>query len=180
MRKEGGLWDAVLAFENLHRAAYQVLRGKRDQVQAGEFFFDLEGNLLRLQRELRSSTYQPGAYREFWTSDPKPRLISAAPFRDRVVHHALVNTIEPAFERRFSAHSYACRKGKGTHRALQQFERWARSRRYVLKMDISKFFPSINHELLKGSVSMTLKDAKVLALCDTLIDSSNPQEPVRS
>ena len=123
------------------------MRGKRDQVKAGNFFANLEGNLFQLQRELATHAYEPGSYRTFWISDPKPRLISAAPFRDRVVHHALVNLIEPIFERRFIHHSYACRRGKGTHKALDQFVEWSRSTRYVLKMDIRKFFPSLDHAI---------------------------------
>jgi retron-type reverse transcriptase len=178
MRRVGELWDQLTAFDNLYRAAYRTLRGKRGKVQAGDFFFALEGNLLRLQRELRAHEYRPGGYRSFWITDPKPRLISAAPFRDRVVHHALVNVIEPVFERRFIHHSYACRMGKGTHRALRQFVDWARSSRYVLKMDVKKFFPSIDHALLKERIRHTVKDPHVLWLCDVIVDHSNDQEPV--
>lgn len=172
------LWKHVVSFENLSRAAYRVLRGKRDQMRAGEFFLDLEGNLLRLQKELRTQTYRPGPYRTFWITEPKPRMISAAPFRDRVVHHALVHVIEPIFERRFIHHSYACRTGKGTHRALQQFVSWGRSSRYVLKMDIHKFFPSLDHTVLKSLLRRTIKDPQVLWLCDLVIDCSNKQESV--
>ena len=178
MRRIGGLWAALTSFDNLYCAAYQVLRGKRGKQHAGDFFFDLEGNLFRLQDELRSHTYHPGAYHTFWITDPKPRLISAAPFRDRVVHHALVNSIEPVFERRFIHHSYACRTGKGTHQALRQFTTWVRSSRYVLKMDIHKFFPSLDHTVLKNYLRLALKDPDVLWLCDAIIDGSNKQEPV--
>jgi RNA-directed DNA polymerase len=178
MRRAAGLWESVLAFENLHRAAYQVLRGKRSSAAAGDFFLDLEDNLLGLRHELRTGTYHPGPYRAFWIIDPKRRLVSAAPLRDRVVHHALVNVIEPVFEPRFIHHSYACRKGKGTHRALRQFTRWARTSRYVLKMDVRKFFPTIDHAILKERLRRVIKDAAVLRLCDAIIDGSNPQEPV--
>jgi retron-type reverse transcriptase len=178
MHRINGLWEKVTSFENLYHAAYRVLRGKRGQIHAGDFFANLEGNLLRLQRELRARDYRPGGYRTFWITEPKPRLISAAPFRDRVVHHALVNVIEPIFEARFISHSYACRTGKGTHRALQQFTAWARSSRYVLKMDIKKFFPSIDHEVLKQSLRRALKDVHALWLCDLIIDHSNEQEPI--
>ena len=177
MRRAGGLWEQLLSFENLHRAAYQVLRGKRRRAAAGDFFLDLEDNLLRLQSELGTGTYRPGAYRTFWIADPKRRLISAAPFRDRVVHHALINVIEPVFEPRFIFRSYACRRGKGTHRALRQFVAWARTSRCVLKMDIHKFFPTIDHAILKGLLRHRLKDPRVLALCDAIIDGSNAQEP---
>ena len=178
MKRIGNLWPGVITFDNLYRAAYRVLRGKRGQVRAGHFFFDLEGELFRLQRELISQIYRPGGYRTFWISDPKPRLISAASFRDRIVHHALVQVIEPVFERRFIHHSYACRKGKGNHRALRQFVKWARSARYVLKLDVRKFFPSIDHEILKKTIRAAIKDVRVLELCDLIIDGSNRQERV--
>lgn len=178
VRRATDLWKKLTSFENVHAAAYRVFRGKREQVQAGEFFRDLEGNLLKLRQELVDGSYEPGPYRSFWISDPKPRLISAAPFRDRVVHHSLVSVIEPVFERRFIAHSYACRTGRGTHRALRRFEGWARSTRYVLKMDVRKFFPSMDHEILKARLHRAIKDSAVLALCNLIIDSSNEQEHV--
>ena len=178
MKRIGNIWADIIAFENLHRAAYQVLRGKRGQVQAGEFHIDLEDNLFQLHEELKTYAYEPGPYRTFWISDPKPRLISAAPFRDRVVHHALVNIIEPIFERRFINHSYACRTGKGTHKALDQFVKWSRSTCYCLKMDIRKFFPSLDHEVLKEIIRRSLKDTEVLWVCDLVIDHSNEQEPI--
>ena len=179
MKRVDGLWPQLVSFENLHSAAYQVLRGKRGQPRAGELFQDLEGELLRLRDALSSGTWQPGPYRTFWISDPKPRLISAAPLRDRVVHHALVNVIEPSFERRFIHDSYACRRGKGTHKALDRFAHWGRSHRYVLKMDIRKFFPSMDHEVLKQRLERVLRDPDILGLCDLIIDGSNEQESVR-
>lgn len=178
MQRVHDLWQQVASFENLHRAAYRVLCGKRGKVHAGDFFFDLETNLLRLQRALADQTYRPGGYRSFWITDPKPRMISAASFRDRVVHHALIGVIEPFFEHRFIAHSYACRREKGTHRALQQFVGWTRSSRYVLKMDIHKFFPTLDHDILKERLRRVLKDSEVLWLCDLIIDGSNEQEVV--
>jgi retron-type reverse transcriptase len=178
MHRAGNLCDSVASFENLYAAAYRVLRGKRDRAAAGDFFSDLEGSLFRLQEELRGGSYRPGGYRTFWIREPKPRLISAAPFRDRVVHHALVNVIEPVFERRFIHHSYACRTGKGTHACLDQFVRRARSSRYVLKMDVARFFPSLDHGVLKEQIRRAIKDPRVLALCDVIIDGSNEQEQV--
>lgn len=178
MNRTGNLWPQVTSFEALHQAAFRTLCGKRDRPEAGLFFRDLEANLLRLQRELVAGAYAPGPYRTFWIRDPKPRLISAAPFRDRVVHHALVAALEPVFERRFIFDSYACRTGKGQHRALARFVQWARTSRYVLKLDVAKFFPSIDHEILKARLRRVLKDRAVLGLCDVVIDGSNPQEPV--
>ena len=119
----------------------KAARGKRGKPAAAGFEFRLEENLLALQEELRSGCYQPGPYVSFPIHDPKRRLISAAPFRDRVVHHALVNVIEPLFERRFIHDTYANRKGKGTHRALDRCTQYLRRYAYVLPIDVRQFFP---------------------------------------
>lgn len=180
MKRLGNLWPGLVSFANLHTAARRALRGKRARPDACAFHGELEANVLALQRALVSGTYEPGAYRTFSIVDPKRRLISAAPFRDRVVHHALVQVLEPVFEPRFIHHSYACRTGKGTHAALHQFVRWARATGMVLKLDVKKYFPSIDHEVLRSLVRRAIKDPDVLALCDLIIDRSNPQEPVQA
>lgn len=113
-----GSYADLYAWENLYSAWRKAARGKRGRGAAAAFEYRLEDNLLQLQEELATARYQPGAYASFTIHEPKRRLISAAPFRDRVVHHALCNVIEPAFERSFITHSYANRVGKGTHRAL--------------------------------------------------------------
>lgn len=100
------------------------------------------------------------------------------PNRDRIVHHALVNVLEPIFERTFIANSYACRKGKGTHAGVKRCQQFARRFRYVLKADVQKFFPSLDHEILKALVARKIKDKDVLWLAGQIIDHSNPQEEV--
>ena len=117
------------------------------------FLLNLEWELIGLQRELVDGSYQPGRYRTFEIREPKPRLISAAPFRDRVVHHALTQVLEPVFEKRFSRDSFACRKGLGTHRAIAQAKQGMRRYRFALKCDVRKYFPSIDHEILKGQLA---------------------------
>lgn len=176
MKRTGNLWAQLVSFENLRTAARRALKGKRSSSKACLFHLDLERNLLGLQDELIGGDYRPGSYRTFWISDPKRRMISVAPFRDRIIHHALVQVLEPAFENRFIHHSYACRRGRGTHAALNTFREWARSSRYLLKMDIRKFFPTIDHRILKDRINSVIKDPQVLQLCDILIDSSNAQE----
>ena len=139
------MYDQIYAFDNLY-AAYRAARlGKRQRPEVAAFEFNLEDELFQLQDDLRRQTYQPGPYHSFFVHDPKRRLISAAPFRDRVVHHALCNVIEPLFERRFIGDSYANRLGKGTHRALDRCQHFARRYRYALQLDIVQFFPSIDH-----------------------------------
>jgi retron-type reverse transcriptase len=174
----GQLFDRITEYENLRQAAWAGFKGKRGRASANALFMDLEGQLLQLQADLRSGRYQPGPYRAFTIVDPKPRLISAAPLIDRVVHHAVVRVLEPRFERRFIHHSYACRTGKGQHRALAQFRDWARRFRYVLVLDVHKFFPSIDHEVLAGVLFRTVRDPAVRDLIRRILAGSNPQVPV--
>ena len=136
MRTHKHLFDGVCSFRNLVRAYRKARRGKRDKPDVVAFDFRQEDELLQLQRELLSGDYRPGGYRNFLLFEPKRRVISAAPFRDRVVHHAICNVIEPLFERRFIYDSYSCRPGKGTHKALDRFTKYARRQRFVLKADI--------------------------------------------
>lgn len=171
MQRYGQLWPQVVAFDNLLLAARKAQRGKRFRDNVLAFNHRLEQNLLRLQRELMTQTYQPGGYRRFEILDPKPRIISAAPYRDRVVHHALCNVIVPLLERRFIADSFANRTGYGTHRALKRFVRFARNSRYVLQCDVRKYFPSIDHSILKSAVRRYIKCKETLWLLDLIIDS---------
>jgi retron-type reverse transcriptase len=172
------LWPRLIAFPNLFRAARQAERGKRFRPDVARFHFHLERALWALHTELAGHTYRPGPYRSFTIREPKERLISAAPYRDRVVHHALVGVLEPIYERSFIADSYACRKGKGTHAAVARCQQFARRFRFVLKADVQKFFPSLDHQVLKALVARKVKDPDVLWLVGQVIDHSNPQEPV--
>ncbi|MBN1148459.1 MAG: hypothetical protein JXA78_14460, partial [Anaerolineales bacterium] len=135
------------------------------------FEYRLEDNLLALQAELSSFDYHPGPYHSFYIHEPKRRLISAAPFRDRVVHHALCNLIEPIFERAFIADSYANRLGKGVHRALARAQGFARRFRYVLQCDVVQFFPSIDHQILYSILARKLDDPGVLWLAARILES---------
>jgi len=128
-----------------------------------------------LQRELQSGEYRPGDYRAFTIYERKPRVISAAPFRDRVVHHAILNVIEPNIDRRFIDDSYACRIGKGTHAAVARYQQWAGRYCYALKMDVRRYFPSIDHDLLKAKLRACLKEPPLLALLDRIVDSSQAE-----
>jgi RNA-directed DNA polymerase len=165
------MYDLLCSWENLREAHRKAARGKRGKSPAAAFEVRLADNLLALQSELASLTYRPGAYHSFYIHEPKRRLISAAPFRDRVVHHALCNVIEPVFERSFIADSYANRVGKGTHRALDRAQGLTQRFRYVLQCDVRQFFPSIDHSVLRGTLAHKLKDAQVLWLVDRILES---------
>lgn len=136
---------------------------------AARFEHRLEDHLIALQEALRERSYRPGAYHSFYIHEPKRRLISAAPFRDRVVHHALCNVIELRFERSFIRDSYANRVGKGTHRALDRCQRFARRFRYVLQCDVVQFFPSVDHAILRQNLARKIKDADVRDLIDRIL-----------
>jgi RNA-directed DNA polymerase len=165
------LWPDVVRWENLLLAYRKCRRRKRYKIVATEFDFRWEENLLQLQRELCDGTYEPGEYRHFYISEPKPRKISAAPFRDRVVHHALVTVLEPLFERRFIYDSYACRRGKGTHRALDRTQKYLRRFDWCLKTDVVRFFPNVDHQLLFQQISKTIQDRRVLDLIAVILRS---------
>ncbi len=129
-------------------------------------------------REVQSGTYRPGRYTKIEIFDPKHRIVSAAPFRDRVVHHAFCAVCEPVFERGFIHDSYANRVGKGTHLAVARYEKFRDRFRYVFRCDIFRYFHTIDHEILKRDLRRRLACERTLDLADRIIDGSNPQEPV--
>ncbi|MCP4536636.1 MAG: hypothetical protein GY832_05775 [Chloroflexi bacterium] len=158
----GELYEQIHTWDNLRLAHGKAARGKRGREPAARFEYLLADNLLQLQEDLRQKTYQPGPYNSFYIHDPKRRLISAAPFRDRVVHHALCNAIEPLFDRGFVRDSYANRVGKGTHLALDRAQAFARRHPYVLQCDIRQFFPSIDHAILRDILARKIDDSDVM------------------
>ena len=165
------MYQQLTSWENLRLAYRRAAKGKRGQPGVAAFEHALEDRLVELQDELRAQTYRPGRYTSFYIHEPKRRLISAAPFRDRVVHHALCNVIEPIFERSFIADSYANRIEKGTHRALTRAQELARRYAYVLQCDIRQFFPSIDHAILRSILSRKIVDSEVLWLVEQILAS---------
>jgi retron-type reverse transcriptase len=178
MRRAGNLWPEIVCWDNLLDSALQAARGKKNRPDVARFLFQLEPNVCQLQRELEAGVYTPEDYRSFWIHDPKERLISAAHFRDRVVHHALTRVLENVFEPRFTPNSFASRKGFGQHKALSKARAAVGRYRYVLKCDIRKYFPSIDHRILKDLLARVVKCKRTLALAARIIDGSNEQEEV--
>ncbi len=172
------LFDEIASFAALRAAALRAARGKRSKPGAAAFLAGLETEILRLERELAAGRYRPGRYRTIEIFDPKHRIVSAAPFRDRVVHHAFCAVVEPVFERGFIHDSYANRKGKGTHRAIARYEAFRNRYRHVLRCDLYRYFPAIDHEILKRDLRRRIVCARTLALADRIVDASNRQEPV--
>jgi RNA-directed DNA polymerase len=164
------LYPAIYDIDNLWHAWKRArLGGKRKWPSVAAFEVDLEQNLWDLRDELAEKTYRPGPYRHFTISQPKLRRISAAPFRDRVVHHALMQVIWPIFEARMIDDSYACRVGKGVHAALDRCQHFARGHRYVLQCDVVQFFPSIDHEILRGQLLRHIACPDTAWLIDTIL-----------
>ncbi|TAH48020.1 MAG: RNA-dependent DNA polymerase [Chloroflexota bacterium] len=171
MKTYTDLYPQVCAFENIFKAYRDARKAKRKFASVAAFELNQEAELLQLRDELQTHSWQPGAYHSFYIHDPKKRLISAAPFRDRVVHHCLHNVIEPLWETRFIFDTYANRQGKGTHAALDRCTQFARRFQYVLQGDLKQYFPSIDHALLRAELARWIKDDAVLELCDRIIAS---------
>ena len=164
-------FDHFISWENLLLAWQKASRGKRGKGEVATFEYRLEENLLALQHAFQSGQWRPGDYVNFYIHDPKHRLISAAPFPDRVVHHALCNIIEPVFERSFLKESFANRVGKGNHRALDAAQGYAKRFRYVLSLDIRKFFPCIDHAILRKQLIGKVEDRRLLQIIDLILAS---------
>lgn len=171
------LYPRLTSFANLQAAARRAQRGKRYRPAVLAFNADLESELLRLQEELRSFTYKPGPYRQFRIRDPKPRLISAAPFRDRVVHHALCAAIVPPLQRHFHRGSHANRISYGSHRALRRFTAAAARHRWVLQADIRLYFPSIDLTILRAQLAAAIGCPGTLWLLDQILTNGASPGP---
>ncbi len=174
MKRYTGLFERIVRFDNLLLAAKKAARGKRDRTAVADFEFHLERELLALQSEIQDGSYRPGTFVTFEIRDPKPRRISAAPFRDRVLHHAICNVLEPFFDRRLIYDTYACRSGKGNHMAVKRAQQFARRYPYFLKCDVRKFFNSVEHGRLKGLLRRMFKERPLLELLERIIDNGSP------
>lgn len=170
MNPPSDLFDQVAAFPNLLAAWGRARRGKGHRASVDRFHFRLEPELLRLRCALLEGTWRPGPFSAFEVRDPKPRVIHAAPFPDRVLHHALVGMLEPWFESWFDEDSFACRKGKGIDAALRRALHLCRKARWVLKTDIEKCYPSIPQDRLKALLAERFSDPRLLELLGRIID----------
>jgi retron-type reverse transcriptase len=179
MKKLKGLYPKVYDFENLLEAYKEARKCKRFQDEVLAFTRNLEENLISIQNELIWKTYKVGRYREFFVYDPKKRLIMALPFKDRVVQWAIYRVLNPLLERRYILDSYACRVGYGTHRAVNRLQYWLRyldrryPRIYVLKLDISKYFYRVDHDILMGILRRIIADEDLLWLLETIVRSED-------
>lgn len=174
MKRYGHLFEEIGSFRTLTRSALQAAKGKKTKPRVALFLQNLENEVIKIEKELRAKTYRPLPYRTFKIHDPKERMICAADFRDRVVHHAVCKALEPIFERLLIFDTYACRTDKGTLRAIKRAQGFCRRYRYFLKLDVLKFFDSVDHAILKTQLRRKVKDADLLWLLDVFIDHPVP------
>lgn len=171
MKSYGGLWQEITDLANLKAAWLRVRRNHARSEEVNAFAVGLDEQLSRLRAELQTGAYRPSGYRQFKIWDPKPRIISCAPVRDRVVHHALCAVIAPLLEASFLPASYACRKGKGSHAACEHVQRLTRQYPYFLKMDIRHYFDSIDHARLERVLLPFFREAPVRSLVATIVET---------
>ena len=176
MKSYNNLWNEFISFENLHLAYKKARESKPNKEKVLEFGLNLEKNLFNLKNQLLNNKYNVSKYYTFKIYEPKERVISSPAFKDVVVQHALINVIEPIFEKSFIYDSFACRKNKGIHKGLSRLKNIIQSNnspKYYMKCDVKKYFPSVNKKILKKIISKKLKDKKILKILYKIIDSYN-------
>lgn len=171
MKREGFLMQQIAEPENLREAFLLAVRGKQMRTECLDFRQHFDTEIDCLSKQLREGSYRLGAYRRFKVYDPKERTICAVPFRDRVVMHAFMRVCYHLFERFQTDVSYASRKGRGTYKAIEKAQQYSRRYEWFLKLDVRKFFDSINHDCLKQQLRRLTKDRLLLAYWDMIIDS---------
>lgn len=174
------LYPQLCTYENLELAFRKAKKRKSKKGYVKNFEANLEQELYQLQKELRAGTYRPGPLKSFIVRDPKTRKISASHFRDRVVHHAICNVIEPIYEPRFIHDTFANRIGKGTSGILKRYDMFKRKvgkNGYVLKADIRKYFDTVDHEVLLGILRRRIKDDQLLGLVKLILENHKTKTP---
>ncbi|PIP50156.1 MAG: hypothetical protein COX12_02760 [Candidatus Brennerbacteria bacterium CG23_combo_of_CG06-09_8_20_14_all_44_41] len=184
MKKLSLTLENIASTENLLEAWVEFIKGKQERTDVQEFSLRLMDNIILLHRDLVSHIYHHGPYQAFNICDPKPRNIHKAIVRDRLLHHALHRKLYPFFNQTFIAHSYSCRVGKGTYKALDCFRSFARKAScnhtktvWVLKCDIRKFFASIDHGALLDILKCSIPDRDVISLLTEIIESFSSATP---
>lgn len=176
MKRFGNLYSKICELDNLYLAYSKAKQGKSKTYGVIHFEKNLSGNILKIQQELISETYKTSEYSVFMIHDPKERIIYRLPFRDRVVQHAIMNILERIWTSLFIYQTYSCIKGKGIHAALRHVKDGLKDKdntQYCLKMDVRKFYPSIDHQVMKDIIRKKIKDQKLLNLLDGIIDSAD-------
>lgn len=171
MKRAGSLMPKIVEMDNLMTAYYKACRGKRCKKSVITFSDNLYENILSLREKLISGTFEVGRYHYFRIYDPKERVICAASFEERVVHHAIMNICHDCFERHLIYDTYATRKEKGIYTAIDKARKGMKNAGYVAKLDVRKYFDSISHSVLKTKLERLFKDKELLGVLNRIIDS---------
>jgi len=172
MRRHGNLWAQIISLDNIRFAHEKAIKGKSKMKSVIKFNKDIEGNLVEIKDILEQKTFTTSKYHEKTVYEPKKRIIYVLPFSpDRIVQHALMNVLEPILEKFFIYDSYACRTGKGVHAGSRKTMEFVRRNKYVLKCDISKFYPSVDQDILFNIVKKKIKCPDTLWLISDIIYS---------
>jgi len=177
MKRIGNLYDSIISLENLRKADEKARRGKTKSYGVKIHDRNREANLQHLHEVLKAGEFKTSKYSTFTIHEPKERLIFRLPyFPDRIVHHAVMNIMEPIWVSVFTADTYSCIKGRGIHLAARKLRQVIKKDKesctYCLKIDIRKFYPSVNHDVLKSIIRRKIKDTRLLNLLDEIIDSA--------
>ena len=194
MKTHKQLYRKFCSLDNLTLAYEKAKKGKTKKESVILFKRDFERNLLSLQKELINKTYHPQPLKRFIIRDPKTRVIHASIFKDRIVHHALINIIEPIFEKIFIYDSFASRKNKGTHLAIKRFDEFKRKvsrnglpisikqkysknkvQGYCLKSDIKHYFDEVDHKVLLNILIRKIKDDSLLEIIEKILINLKPK-----
>lgn len=178
MKRIGNIFDEVISLENLRLADEKARKGKLKSYGVRVHDKNREANLLALRESLKNGTFKTSKYHIFTIYEPKERLIYRLPYYpDRILHHAIMNVLEPIWVSVFNKNTYSCIKNRGIHKCAKDVKQALKQdpdgTRYCLKIDVRKFYPSINHEILKKVVRRKIKDGRLLALLDEIIDSTD-------
>ena len=183
MKRVGGIFDKVISLENLRLADEKARKGKLHSYGVQLHDKNREANLLSLHESLKNGTFKTSKYHIFKIYEPKEREIFRLPyFPDRILHHAIMNVLEPIWVSVFNKDTYSCIKNRGIHACAKNVKHALKQdpdgTRYCLKIDVRKFYPSIGHEILKQVVRRKIKDGRLLALLDEIIDSVPSGVPI--
>ena len=172
MRRHNNLFDQITSADNLWLAYRKARKGKTSKSAVKRFDLAPEKRLARIQSQLIDGSFNTSRYQTKWVFEPKQRLIYVLPFNpDRIVQHAIMNVIEPIWDRMLISDSYACRSGKGIHAGSRRVMEFVRRYKYCLKCDISKFYPSVDHDILFGIIQRKIKCSRTLELLRNIIYS---------
>ena len=176
MKRIGNIYQDICSVENLQLADMKARKGKKHQPGIIDFDKNREQNLIEIHEELTNKTYKLSGYTTFKVYEPKERIVFKLPYKHRVVQHAILNRIEGIFTASFTADTYSCIKGKGIHGAARAVRKALRDKdntTYCLKLDIKKFYPNVDHDILKAMLRRKFKDNDLLWLMDGIIDSAD-------